>query len=223
MIKYKFEGAHYITYALAPDRKGELHWAMIDDTYGLAEWARPFEDTVNLKILLVYSQLSNEEVSKEEAATHTVNVSSDSKSGDEDTSMAEDSQEEEEEADEEETSSLLQESDESESGDESDGDDNQAKAKRPKAAGDDEGSHDGLFGTLEPQRQADELAGALMYVARRLRNEDGDLAKELLKAATEMTTIGVALVRTLEKKAKPDNGDVELLNATTSCLGDFEG
>ena len=46
--------------------------------------------------------------------------------------------------------------------------------------------------------------------SRRLRNEDADLAKVLLEAATEMTTIGAALVRTLEKKAEPDNGDVEL-------------
>jgi hypothetical protein len=196
---------------------------MIDDTHGRAEWARPFEDTVNLKILLVYSQLGKEEVSKEEAATHSVNISSDSESGDEDTSMAEDSQEEDEKADVEETPSLSEQSDESESGDDSDGDDNQAKMKKPKVTGDGADSHDGLFGTLEPQRQADELAGALMCVARRLRNEDGDLAKELLEAAAEMTTIGAALVRTLEKKAKPDNGDVELLDVITSGLGDFEG
>jgi hypothetical protein len=196
---------------------------MFNDTHGLVECASLFEDTVNLEIMLAYSQLSKEEVSKEEAVAQTVNITSDSKSGDEDTSMADDSQEEDEEADEEQTPSLSEQSDESESGDDSDGDDNQAKMKKPKVTGDGADSHDGLFGTLEPQRQADELAGALMYVARRLRNEDGDLAKELLKAATEMTTIGAALVRTLEKKAKPDNGDVELLNAITSCLGDFEG
>jgi hypothetical protein len=38
-----------------------------------------------------------------------------------------------------------------------------------------------------------------------------------------MTTIVATLVRTLEKKSEPDNGDVELLNATTSGLSDFEG